>query len=247
VAQAVLQYGTGGPKTTLPDQGFAALTPFIPTDAFFADLALFLMDGVAMLRFLVSRRLRYVFLRRRLFIQGVIFVLRAVSISVTPLPNPYPFCQAPAQQSGAGITALLIMLGLVKTCNDVMFSGHAVSITLSALFLYWHADFDRFRGGSIRDSWLRVVLVVSKVVIVIGWMAGLLTVVGTKFHYSLDVFIGALIAALTFLLLYTAIAFVRLFDDDFAEYPPEASLRIAKFISWFEHDRKSDDIHDNGV
>lgn len=237
----------------LPDSGFDIVT-FAPQQSSYADIALYIIDGITAVRFLLDRRLRYVFIRRRLFLQGTLFLLRSLSILVTRLPNPYLGC--PISPSITRwpllVVAVLILGGQVKTCNDVMFSGHAVSMTLSMSFWLWHSSYRELipRIGNVLPSMMcgrflndamsgvskaRALSILTKVVVLSGWMMGALTVISTRFHYSLDVYIGTLLATLLFNFYYALVAIIRLFDKEYDECPPETNSTLVRFILWFEH------------
>jgi hypothetical protein len=61
--------------------------------------------------------------RRVGHMHGCIFLLRAISILVTVLPNPELKCKI--ERMDYGLSAYQVMAGYKKTCFDVLFSGHA--------------------------------------------------------------------------------------------------------------------------
>jgi len=137
------------------------------------------------------------------------------------------------------------------TCADVMYSGHTVNITLCALT--WHAyshvvpltDFDplyalRF-GRSIFDTDLPVP-VRSNSGETLRWttlkwcvwsvaLVGYFLIIATHFHYTLDVFIGALLAIVVFNLYLATVRTAHLRKN-----------RINKFLVWLENG--ADDIEE---
>jgi hypothetical protein len=75
------------------------------------------------------------------------FLLRALTIVATILPNPFTDCipevhfyyklfSSLQKLGNPWIEAFRILVGQLITCNDVLFSGHTVNLSLCALA--WH-------------------------------------------------------------------------------------------------------------
>lgn len=128
--------------------------------------------------------------KRILFIHGAIFILRGLTVAITILPNPHAGCVATIDRSASVFwNAFLITVGQAYTCNDVFFSGHAAAIMLSVLFWLTYAPERRF------------VFFVALPLAVSGW----LTLLATRFHYSLDVFFGIMLAFLAWMVYHVAL------------------------------------------
>lgn len=117
---------------------------------------------------------------------GVVYLLRAVVLFVTPLPNPYPNCVSGLVAHDPFMwNALMVILRIHRTCHDVLFSGHSMSLTLYVCVFAWY----------IRRSWETLAVGVYALVTSI-------LIVSSHYHYTVDVVLGAFITATTFALLY---------------------------------------------
>merc|ERR1712013_328373 len=129
--------------------------------------------------------------------------------------------------------ALLVLFRVRATNTDVFYSGHSVMITLCALTL----DSYCARRG--------VVAVFS------AWsVAALYVIVATRFHYSIDVIVAAVLTVLAWKLYHVALrveelrnyyAVFRWFESD-CEVRADAELMTTSLLV-----RESDDGHDDGV
>ena len=108
----------------LPDIGHQLLPywTYYPINNYFL-LTTFVL---VIVRYIFQRDIRLIVLRRWFFLQGVLFIMRSVSIYVTSLSVPLPGCNTTAVGSPP-IEAFYIMLNLHATCGDVLFSGHTVT------------------------------------------------------------------------------------------------------------------------
>jgi hypothetical protein len=171
-----------------------------------------------------------VFLRRALVIWGTIFLYRAFTILLTPLPNPYdhciphmtfrdnPWAQAVALFPGLGA----LFGGDQMTCQDVMFSGHTAMGTIFSLF---------YMGYIRKGPWFmstgegRCVRIAQKVVacswLVFGWYV----IAASHFHYSVDVLVGVLISLHVYGGYHSFVKSVWVIRSD---------IPIVGFIRWFE-------------
>jgi len=118
---------------TLPDLGFDLLW-HVPA-SWVADSLVFGSMLATVVRF-VPTPMGATILRRWLFILGTLFFLRGIAISVTMLPNPYHECNSTADEARPWLAGLMLILRKQETCADVLYSGHAVNLTLCALV--WH-------------------------------------------------------------------------------------------------------------
>lgn len=97
---------------------------------------------------------------------------------MTVLPNPYKRC-TPIITSNPFVSAFLIMIGSNATCADVFFSGHAAMMGLCCML---------FTSSMARR--LSLLKIIVYIVTFIGWTI----IVATRFHYTLDVFYGAVLS-----------------------------------------------------
>lgn len=158
----------------LLDLGYFLL-PYISTSSL-SDIYMTVMIVVVIVKtFLfqgVSRGLHVV--RRWLFIHGICWCLRAVSIAITMLPNPYTQC-VPPTISNYWINAFLVATSYEVTCSDLFFSGHTIMMSLATCIWFTYTS-------------SRYVLV--RLLIVPVLLGGVFVLISTHFHYTVDVFYG---------------------------------------------------------
>ncbi len=127
---------------------------------------------------------RHEILQHALTTAGTVYLFRGVTLALTPLPNPFPNCESGLHpENPMMFNALLVVLKLKRTCKDVLFSGHAMSLTLCILVVHKYYTKSEFIGMGVYCC------------------IGYLLVVATKFHYSVDVELGIVITVLVFLML----------------------------------------------
>ncbi len=194
---------------TLPDIGFDIL-PNI--DPILADICCYGMMLLTLVRFFFGylpeekKRIRRDIFRRHIFCLGTLFLFRAVSIISTMLPNPLETCVTDVEHS-PWYEALRILNGSTVTCADVMYSGHTVNITLCCMT--WHAYshvvpittydplFSKFGRLTNKLGDLER-FTTAKVLIWSLGIFGYICIIGSRFHYTLDVFIGLLLTIAVF-------------------------------------------------
>jgi hypothetical protein len=120
---------------------------------------------------------RFLIVRRFAFIMGFIYVFRGITLVVTTLPSSLvDECRPPETEltgsAGARFGFLFSVVGgTALTCTDNIFSGHT-SMMISCAMI-WRAH-SRLRRPF---SWILYLLVT----------AGILMILFTRFHYSVDV------------------------------------------------------------
>ena len=191
---------------TLPDLGF----DFLPhlSQSWLADAWVLVFLAVTHLRFLGTPMGVTIF-RRWLFCLGALFFLRGISIVVTMLPNPLHTCDPTKtldsiEEYGYFLSAGRILLGQLVTCSDVLYSGHTVNLTLCALMwnMYSHkqgaALFTCDPAGDAccpdqpaeNEAGHLVRTTTTKSFAWVYATSGYVMIIATRFHYSVDVFIG---------------------------------------------------------
>lgn len=220
---------------TLPDIGFDIL-PDIHHK--WADIWCYGMMGITFVRFCFGFtsdgcRIRKHIFRRHIFCLGTLFLFRAFSIISTLLPNPLLECETDVTGSPF-YEAFRIMAGATVTCADVMYSGHTVNITLCAMT--WHNyshvvpifDWDPLFGWNGRTTNKLGDLERLTTVKLFVWIfaaLGYVFIVGSRFHYTLDVFIGLLLTVAIFKYHHMMLRTSHLKKSMFA-----------RLISWLEKD-----------
>ncbi|ORZ40425.1 hypothetical protein BCR44DRAFT_125312 [Catenaria anguillulae PL171] len=120
-------------------------------------------------RALTMKRRSLTILRRILYISGAVYLMRAPSVILTVLPNPYIQCISNPHPN-IFIDAIDLMLQRRYSCGDVFFSGHSIFITLVARIYIMYTD--------------NVVIHLLACLFTAG---GLFSLVFTTYHYSIDV------------------------------------------------------------
>lgn len=161
------------------DSGFEYFTDL----SSFENLPDFWISFMAVAVFVKSfLRLRFsclmLVMKRYFFIHGCVFFLRGISIAVTFLPNPWRDSCVPIHFDNIWLDPILIMMGQKRTCYDVLFSGHSALVTLTTL------TWIQYETNSI--------IQMLSIPVAIG---GCFVLIATRFHYTVDVFFGSILAA----------------------------------------------------
>ncbi|CAF4524814.1 unnamed protein product [Rotaria socialis] len=230
---------------TLPDIGHNLLPycTYFQINNYYISIAFILV----IIRYIFQRDIRLIVFRRWFFLQAVMYVMRTISIYVTSLSVPLPSCNTTAVGSPS-IEAFYIMFFMHTTCGDVLFSGHTITLTLCALA--WTTYSKGEEHYPIRWLWYRLRGMNQKIVsngsswfypkldstgdplsfyitTLLVWMftiIGYLFIIATRFHYTVDVFLGFLLANLTWQIYHYYI-------KNLAE---RRSIIITRFFLWFE-------------
>jgi len=132
--------------------------------------------------------------RRFYTIYGALNLFRALTISLTQLPDPSPRCarSEPSARAHVLLCALRMMfpMGLV-TCGDLIFSGHSVIIVLTVLF--WIRYYPTITLGPVayaKNLAHPVFSIVVKYGIVAFSSFSLYCIIATRLHYTTDVAIA---------------------------------------------------------
>jgi len=210
--QVLLLDSTLAPHRALPDLGHDmaetiwAILPFsFRNDMSMIDFnGMFLnLFGYPLLVFSFLHPLRHMIVRRTSFVYSWINVFRAVCIVVTSMPDASRECQAQfgtplgAYKSTSRLPrafgrAFKVMLDPSKnvTCGDMIFSGHTVLLVLVMLLFHKYfrpemcvspfvRQMERWTGGWFLPflRWWHY----------IGCSAGIVAIIATRLHYSIDV------------------------------------------------------------
>jgi hypothetical protein len=111
-------------------------------------------------------------LRRFLFVAGTVYVIRAITVVLTVLPNPLVECESNPSDN-LFYDALQIFLLKRTTCGDVFFSGHTIIFTLAGAIWTTYS----------RNSMMRTLMTVIS-------FLGMISLVGSAYHYTVDVMFG---------------------------------------------------------
>ncbi|CAF4567648.1 unnamed protein product [Rotaria sp. Silwood1] len=230
---------------TLPDIGHRLL----PYWTYFSINNYYLLVAflLVLIRYIFQRDTRLIVFRRWLFLQAVMFIMRSISIYITSLSVPLPGCNTTAIGSPP-IEAFYIMFLIHTTCGDVLFSGHTVTLTLCALAWTTYSKGEehypiRWLWNQLKSSkqeiipgrpgWLYPQLdstgdplsfYLTTYLVWIFTIIGYLLIIATRFHYTVDVFLGFLVS---YLLWQTYHYYIKTLAE-------RRSIIITKFFLWFE-------------
>ncbi|KAI9148503.1 hypothetical protein H9P43_010197 [Blastocladiella emersonii ATCC 22665] len=107
--------------------------------------------------------------RRTMYISGTVYLLRAPTVLMTILPNPYLTCDA-RPDPNLFWDAFLLFTQTRFSCGDVFFSGHSIFFTMVARLYLMYSD----------NYLLRVFAVLFTAL-------ALYSLIFTTYHYSIDV------------------------------------------------------------
>jgi hypothetical protein len=174
-------------------------------------------------------QIRIDILRRHLFCLGTLFFLRAFSIYCSILPNPDIKCITDVQLS-PWYEALRIITFQTVTCADCMFSAHTANITTLALTWQYYANIVPANFG-----WFTIPKIMQlnhKSVMLCVWffsIAGYVSIISSRFHYTLDVYISIILSIFVFILYNMAIHtkyFTGTFLGNFIDYCERDAIKL---------------------
>lgn len=118
-----------------------------------------------------------------LFMVGILYLLRAISFSVTILPSPSVDCKCEWEHQPESILRSILNICYQEGCNDLIFSGHTSMMIMSSLFLvyYYLPNYP-----------------LSQCMLFFYNVFGVLVIIGTRLHYTVDVYIASIICILLF-------------------------------------------------
>lgn len=122
-----------------------------------------------------------------LLLVSIIYIIRAISFSLTVLPSPSTECKCEWEYEPETFLRKVLNFFYQEGCNDLIFSGHTSVMVLSSLFLCWYY----FSGKYLAMSG-----------ILLYNIFGILVIIGTRLHYSVDTFIATVVCTLLFFLFH---------------------------------------------
>lgn len=184
---------------TLWDWTFQTL-PYVNTTAP-ANIMAGIPIAVALIRFCIvpgPRSLRWEIMQRVFVIWGLLWFWRGCTIIITPLPNPDHTCQAyishPHNIWLEGFEFMPLIGHGDVTCQDVLFSGHTVALTMGCFTLMKY---------TLDAPWSpppRAIAYhyISRILACTYMLVGYYFIIASHFHYTLDVLVGSVLCTLTF-------------------------------------------------
>jgi len=217
-------------NVTLWDVSFKYL-PYVktttPCDVFAAGAPLF-----CILRFAVMpgpMSLRWTIVCRYLTIWGILWFCRAFTIVTTPLPNPDKSCKPKITFPDSIFMEALANMPFLPmfsemTCQDILYSGHTVALTLATLITVKYVRHAPWLSPS--NDWCSVSTACS-ITWAIATLTGYFFIIASHFHYTVDVLVGSLMTVLVFNYYHTCIHFAVVRKR-------KSRLCFWPFLRWFE-------------
>jgi hypothetical protein len=208
-----------GTNAVLPDVGFDSL-PYLghllcDTKSIFIGLPtmilLFLMSSTLLLC-LCSRRRSEIFIRC-MIVESALLLLRSVSIVLTGLTNPDPRCancQYGCPSSLIDAIKMTISRFPFWSCGDLVFSGHTVEFVLSACIWLSYC----------KSRFLRLIAASTACL-------GVASLVGCRYHYSIDVFMALLLSYLV----WSSYPYLLNLHDQRAPFSFKAAARCLQWLN----------------
>eukprot|EP00903_Cladosiphon_okamuranus_P006092 g6002.t1 len=160
--------------------------------------------------FILCHPQRLKIMRRVFIIFGTVLMMRAVSVSVTVLPDASPVCRDRFEEDTA-IAELFPRAFLEAaqfvwaptsfvTCGDMVFSGHTTCLVMVAMTFRRYCRASELQTKVLLRSFHLSERVLSAVRrLVYAYVAlGALVIIGSKLHYTLDVLLAVLVSFCTF-------------------------------------------------
>lgn len=222
------QFSDPAKRLTLPDLGFHLL-PHVINEHIADHWNAFMIIATFVVMFPALGHFRARALQRFCLIQGLCFLVRSFSILITFLPNPYQSCTLnPARDESFFFQGLKVMGGQRFTCGDVMYSGHSVNMTLMNMIWQQYLPKEWSITPFLKTFW---------------WLmniGGLLCCVATHFHYSVDCYLGFIVACSFWTIYHLALKVPR--SHDTPVEGPLGWLSPVRVFMWIENDLDGDGL-----
>jgi hypothetical protein len=128
-------------------------------------------------------------MRRYMLITGFTYIIRSITVVITVLPNPLTECESQIWDNLFYDAFQLYIRGRV-TCGDVFFSGHTILFTMTICLWMTYS----------RNRIMQAIAVGSSVL-------GMITLVASAYHYTVDVLFGYLVTSWTWSLYHWTITY----------------------------------------
>eukprot|EP00928_Gymnodinium_smaydae_P023553 TRINITY_DN19398_c0_g1_i1.p1 TRINITY_DN19398_c0_g1~~TRINITY_DN19398_c0_g1_i1.p1 ORF type:complete len:321 (-),score=36.76 TRINITY_DN19398_c0_g1_i1:266-1192(-) len=203
VAQAYLQQAMGDyyQRGTKLYDFFFVILPHVKK-SHYADWIVYGLNALVALRFYIipgPRSLRIAILQRWMLCFGILFLLRGFSIFCTVLPNPDSTCVPQIKYpDNIWLEAWRLVAYQDLTCQDVLYSGHTVHITLCCLIWF---EYSPRAPWSRNEQDTREYLIETMIIPFVSVLVGIFSygfIIATHFHYTVDVFLGSCMTIFVF-------------------------------------------------
>ena len=135
-------------------------------------------------------------LQRYAHITSIVYILRSIVVTVTSYPNPNPVCSSLIKNKHNLFGRDSIMVHVFSSfpthsCGNLMFSGHAASLTL--IFLI-EGKYDAIKKMNIR--WFRLITLIR----IMKTLVGYYSTIACRSHYTADVILGIMISVMIYII-----------------------------------------------
>ncbi|KAL9648278.1 hypothetical protein ABK040_013897 [Willaertia magna] len=231
----------------------------------FTEVLIILLLIILFLVIILNKKQNIKILQRFFLIMGFLYLLRALCLIATTLPNPnknvnvickllqeLPVAQrvmiALFSMFGVGTSGLM---GQYSTCGDYVFSGHTVALTVTSFFIRQYSQVRRKRKQKPLKCLLQSIL--HFFTHVANYFGALCILLAAQ-HYTIDVILGFYLSSITFLFYHLLLEEVvtenknqkkLLFEDKVVLKKKPKFYKILYFLlpfyTFVEHDAKSMD------
>ena len=126
---------------------------------------------------------RFVHAVEFIWLLGILFLLRVISYNLTILPSPEKACKNQWDHEPETYLRRVLNIMWQEGCGDLMFSGHTVCMVLGSLFICKYCCVGNYLAYGTLIAYN---------------ILGMVLIVGTRMHYSVDVFMAAVVTILVF-------------------------------------------------
>jgi len=171
--------------------------------------------------------MRRTILRRILVINAILYIGRALCVIFTLLPSPYTgYENRPKHywfQQNIFYQSIFVLLRIEVTSTDLFYSGHTVSMMMILLAIKTYS----------RHSWLK-----RTMSLMIAF--ALMSIIGVKFHYSIDVVIAFILTTLVWTMYHLALEVKHIRDNTFIFNLLEGDIELQEgYLDWLSEKIKS--------
>jgi hypothetical protein len=138
-------------------------------------------------------------LQRCMHLTSITCILKGSIECLTSYPNPNPVCSSLLKDKQTLLEIVKRVMGTIPThsCGNLMFSGHASSLTL---LLFVEGKYNIIKNANTR--WIRILLLMRTIKTLIGYYS----IIACRSHYTSDLVIGIMISSFIFIVSETHFA-----------------------------------------
>jgi len=221
--------------------------PVVLAEPWVADVLAQMISTLTFVRFAVLPgpfSMRWTVLRRMFLIWGLLWAFRGIMVISTVLPNPEKTCKSAISFPGNVLLEALANMPFVfwkseLTCHDVIFSGHAVAVTLATMTYLHYDEQAPWRQFQAWPRWLSCCIITPRclinAVVVANMFLSLFVIINSKVHYTADVLIGFAASALAFQAYHAAVV-VAFVPESKPTIVSSSLCPILPLLRWLEED-----------